>query len=215
VGFCLTKALIFDFDGTLVDSEQSIYQCFLNITTQLAPKRIEYATNILIGPPLRDTASEILGPEHQDLLDEFVRLFIIKHDEQVIQHTKPYPGVIEVLEELYIRNIPMALATNKRLIPTKKLIELFGWNNYFKYIECSDSESIFRNKDVMIKDLVSKNYLFHDSYFIGDTVNDGLSANRNKLHFIKASYGYGKNQDWNFVNIYNEIDKFTEILKII
>jgi phosphoglycolate phosphatase len=34
---------------------------------KLAPERMEYAKNILIGPPLRDTASEILGPEHQTI----------------------------------------------------------------------------------------------------------------------------------------------------
>jgi hypothetical protein len=38
VGFCLTQAFIFDFDGTLVDSEQAIYQCFQSITKQLAPE---------------------------------------------------------------------------------------------------------------------------------------------------------------------------------
>ena len=80
MGFCLTKAFIFDFDGTLVDSEQAIYQCFQSITKQLAPERIDYAKNILIGPPLRDTASEILGPDHQDSLDQFVQLFIGMHD---------------------------------------------------------------------------------------------------------------------------------------
>lgn len=79
MGFRLTKAFIFDFDGTLVNSEQAIYQCFQKITKQLVPNRVEYAKNILIGPPLRDTASEILGPEHQDSLDEFVQLFIKMH----------------------------------------------------------------------------------------------------------------------------------------
>ena len=70
------KIIIFDFDGTLVNSEQAIYQCFQSITKKLAPNRVEYAKNILIGPPLRDTASEILGHEHQDSLDEFVQLLL-------------------------------------------------------------------------------------------------------------------------------------------
>jgi phosphoglycolate phosphatase len=214
VGFFLTQAFIFDFDGTLVDSEQAIYQCFQSITKQLAPNRIEYAKNILIGPPLRDTASEILGPEHQDSLDEFVQLFIEMHDEQVIQHTQPYPDVIQVLKELHNQNIPMAVATNKRLAPTQKLMDHFAWNDYFQFIECSDSESIIRSKDVMIKDIVFKNQAFRGSYFVGDTVNDGLSANRNNLNFIKASYGYGRNQEWNHVNIYNEINELAQILKM-
>jgi phosphoglycolate phosphatase len=215
VGFCLTQAFIFDFDGTLVDSEKAIYQCFQSITKQLAPNRIEYAKNILIGPPLRDTASEILGPEHQDSLDEFVQLFIEMHDEQVIQHTQPYPDVIQVMKELHNQNIPMAVATNKRLAPTQKLMDHFGWSDYFQFIECSDSQNEMRNKDAMIQDIINQNISFQGSYFIGDTVNDGLSANLNHLPFIKACYGYGRDQDWSKVTTHQEIHQFIEILKLI
>jgi len=182
---------------------------------QLAPNRVEYAKNILIGPPLRDTASEILGPDHQDSLDEFVQLFIEMHDEQVIQHTQPYPYVNEVLKQLHTQNIPMAVATNKRLAPTQKIMDHFGWNDYFQCIECSDSENEMRNKDAMIQDIINWNELFHGSYFIGDTVNDGLSANLNKLLFIKAYYGYGRDQDWTKVITYQEIYQFIDILKLI
>ena len=211
----MTKAFIFDFDGTLVDSEQAIYQCFQKITKQLAPNRIEYAKNILIGPPLRDTASEILGPDHQDSLDEFVQLFIEMHDEQVIQYTQPYPDVIQVLKQLHNQNIPMAVATNKRLAPTQKLLDHFGWSDYFQMIECSDSQFEMRNKDAMIQDIINQNISFQGSYFIGDTVNDGLSANLNQLPFIKACYGYGRDQDWSKVTTYQEIHQFIEILKLI
>jgi phosphoglycolate phosphatase len=215
VGIHLTSAFIFDFDGTLVDSEQAIYQCFHKITKQLAPERIDYAKNILIGPPLRDTASEILGPDHQSSLDEFVQLFIAMHDEQVIQHTQPYPDVIQVLKQLYAKNIPMALATNKRLSPTQKLIDHFGWNDYFESIECSDSQNKIRNKYDMIQYIIDQNKFYYGSYFIGDTVNDGLSANLNKLRFIKACYGYGVHQDWSAVKIHKKINAITEILNLI
>ncbi len=211
----MTQAFIFDFDGTLVDSEQAIYQCFQSITKQLAPNRLQYAKNILIGPPLRDTASEILGPEHQDSLDEFVQLFIKMHDEQVIQHTQPYPDVIQVLKQLHAQNILMAIATNKRLAPTQKLLDHFRWNDYFLSIECSDSQSEMRNKDAMIQDIINQNPSFQGSYFIGDTVNDGLSANLNQLPFIKACYGYGRDQDWSKVTSYQEIHQLSEILKLI
>ena len=211
----LSKAIIFDFDGTLVDSEKAIYECFQRITKRIAPERESYAKNLLIGPPLRDTASEILGPENQDLLDEFVQSFITMHDEQVIRHSQPYPDVIQVLKKLHSKNIPMAVATNKRLAPTKKLIDHFGWNEYFLLIECSDSQPEMRNKDGMIQDIINQNQIFHSSYFVGDTVNDGLSANLNQLPFIKACYGYGRDQDWSKVTSFKEIHQFTEILELI
>jgi len=213
VGIRLTSAFIFDFDGTLVNSEKAIYQCFQSITKRLAPERIEYAKKILIGPPLRDAASEILGPDHQDLLDEFVQSFIAMHDEEVIQHTQAYPDVIEVLNELHAKNIAMAVATNKRLTPTKKLLDHFGWNAYFHYIECSDSEDKMRNKREMIKKILLDRS-FENAYLVGDTIGDALAAKKNQLRFIKAAYGYGKNEDWNKLNPYNVIEKFSDLRKL-
>jgi phosphoglycolate phosphatase len=208
-------AFIFDFDGTLVDSKQAIFQCFQSITKQLAPERLRFAKNILIGPPLRDTALEILGPEHEDSLDDFVELFITMHDEQVIQNTQPYPDVIQVLKQLYNKNIPMALATNKRFAPTQKLIDHFDWSHYFTSIQCSDNNPKIKDKNAMIQEINNQNQVFRGGYFIGDTVNDGLSANLNKLLFIKALYGYGKLQDWAKVNCYKEINKLSEIIELI
>ena len=215
MGKPLSKAIIFDFDGTLVDSEMAIYQCFQVITNNLAPERKDFAKNILIGPPLRDTASEILGPDHQDQLGEFVSKFIEMHDEQVIKHTQPYPDVIEILKELNSKKIYMAIATNKRQVPTIKLINYFGWQDYFIFIKCSDSECTIKNKDEMIQDILNAEYKFNEAIFIGDTVNDGLSANLNQLPFIKANYGYGRDQDWSTINIKKTISSFSEIRTLV
>ena len=209
----MSKAIIFDFDGTLVDSEITIYQCFQSITNYLAPERVNYAKNILIGPPLRDTASEILGPNYQVQLDEFVKLFIEMHDEHAIKNTHPYPDVSETLETLSSKEISMAVATNKRYAPTIKLINHFNWQKYFTSIECSDSHNQVRNKDEMIQEIL-KNNNFNKGLFVGDTLNDGLSANLNQLPFILASYGYGRNQDWSSVNVYRTINSLAEICKL-
>lgn len=206
----MSKAIIFDFDGTLVNSEIAIYQCFQSITNYLAPERVDYAKNILIGPPLRDTASEILGPNHQSQLDEFVKLFIEMHDEHAIKNTQPYSYVIETLKKFNSKGISMAVATNKRYAPTLKLINHFNWQGYFASIECSDSQSKIRNKDEMIQEIL-KNNKFNNAFFVGDTVNDGLSANLNQLKFIRANYGYGKDQDWSNITINKSINGFEEL----
>ena len=211
----MSKAIIFDFDGTLVDSENSIYECFQSITKLIAPERESFAKNILIGPPLRETASEILGFDYKNKLDKFVNLFIEMHDENAMKHTKPYPDVTNILHTLYKKKVSMAVATNKREAPTIKLIDHFGWKDYFKFTECSDSEPQTRNKDEMIQDILKHDNAFYKAIFIGDTVNDGLSANLSQLKFIKATYGYGKNQDWSKVNVHIAINKFSEILKLI
>ena len=67
----------------------------------------------------------------------------------------------------------------------------------------------------MIQDIINQNEVFYGSYFFGDTVNDGLSANLNQLPFIKASYGYGQNQDWSKVLMHQELNQLSEILDLI
>ena len=215
MGLCLTQAFIFDFDGTLVNSEQAIYECFQAITKKLAPERIEYARNTLIGPPLHDTASEILGKDYQNKIEEFKKLFIEMHDNQIIFHVQPYPFVSEVLRELYDQNIPMAIATNKRKAPTIKLINHFGWNNYFKIIQCSNGPKKNKSKYEMIQDILDKFSEFNQSCLVGDTVNDGLAANNHNIPFVKASYGYGKNQDWSKIKKIKTINSFNQIKSLI
>ena len=211
----MKNSIIFDFDGTLVDSENSIYQCFQNITNYIAPERISYAKNVLIGPPLRDTASKILGPNHQNQLDEFVKLFIEMHDEHAIDNTNPYPGANKILQHLSSMSIPMAIATNKRQAPTIKLIEHFGWSSFFELIECSDTQPDLRDKFKMIQDIKNSNDWFENAYFVGDTVNDGNSANQHNLKFVRALYGYGSNQDWSSVDINRDIKTASDLKWLI
>ncbi len=63
----------------------------------------------------------------------------------------------------------------------------------------------------MIQEIL-KNNNFSKAFFVGDTVNDGLSANLNQLPFILARYGYGRDQDWSSIKIYKEIEKIDELI---
>ena len=210
----MSKAWIFDFDGTLVHSEAAITQCFQRITQKLAPHRLDVAKNVLIGPPLRQTLAEILGDPEHPLIDEFVSAFIEMHDDDVLNHTTPYPSAHETLTHLYNQGQKMAIATNKRLAPTIKILEHLHWEQFFTSVECSDSEAVMRDKPQMIEGIIQKDNDFKGAYFVGDTVGDGLSANSSKLAFIKASYGYGKTEDWGIIKIYKSIDALNELLVI-
>jgi phosphoglycolate phosphatase len=108
----------------------------------------------------------------------------------------------------------MAIATNKRLAPTIKILEHLHWEQFFTSVECSDSEAVIRDKLQMIKTIVEKDVSFKNAYFVGDTVGDGLSANSSKLTFIKASYGYGRTEDWGIIKIFKSIDALHELLVI-
>jgi len=208
----MSKAWIFDFDGTLVHSEAAITQCFQRITQKLAPHRLDIAKHVLIGPPLRQTVGEILGDQGHPLIDEFVSAFIEMHDDDVLNHTTPYPSAHETLTRLYNQGQKMAIATNKRLAPTIKILQHFSWEQFFLMVKCSDSEAVIRDKHQMIQAIQKQDSDFKNAYFVGDTVGDGLSANSSNTPFVKASYGYGKKQDWSGVAIHKNINNLDELL---
>jgi phosphoglycolate phosphatase len=210
----MEQSWIFDFDGTLVHSEAAITQCFQSITKKLAPHRLDVAKHVLIGPPLRQTVAEILGDPEHSLIDEFVNAFIQMHDDDVLNHTIPYPAVHETLAKLHQEGQKMALATNKRLAPTMKIIQHFNWGKFFIFVECSDSEAVMRDKNQMIKAILKKDSDFNGANFVGDTVGDGLSANISNIPFIMATYGYGSGQNWKGVAIHEKINSIKELISI-
>jgi phosphoglycolate phosphatase len=208
----MSKCWIFDFDGTLVDSEKHVRETFIKITKEIAPERINFAEKVLIGPPLEETAKEILGNLQNKYLKIFTENFIKIHDDEILKNTIPYAYSKQVLEELFKIGDKIAIATNKRKKPTNKIINHFGWNEFFLNIECSDSETKPRNKSEMIEDLFTKDIDFKKAFFVGDTLGDASAAASKNLRFIKANYGYGRNQDWRLFKIHKEIKKIEDLI---
>ena len=211
----MNNCWIFDFDGTLVDSEKHVRKTFLKITKDIAPEREDFAVKVVIGPPLEETAKEILGESNIKFLKKFTTNFTKMHDHEILNNTKPYCNSQQILKKLFKMGHKMAIATNKRKVPTIKLINHLGWNEFFLNIECSDSEKKIRSKIEMIEDLFKKDVDFKKALFVGDTIGDASAATKKNLKFIKANYGYGINQDWDNINIFQSIDKIEHILRYI
>lgn len=212
----MKKIWVFDFDGTLVDSEYAIKQCFIDVMEQLLPSRTNHAKNAVIGPPLQQTAEIILGQEHTHLADKFVDEFKSVYDNKGVFHTPMYENASEVLQQLFSRGDTLTIATNKRGIPTRKLLHHLDWTHYFDTVACLDDlNDPTLGKIRLVQDLQNK-YQSHPSlwFFVGDTLGDGKVAQHSNIPFVRAIYGYGKSDDWNQVPIYKTIDALTDLLHI-
>ena len=208
------KLWIFDFDGTLVDSEVAIKHCYLKVTEKLLPERINFVKNILIGPTLEETTRTILTNKNLYLKNQFMKEFQSQYDSEMVLETPIYSNVSEVLENLKSNGDSLSVLTNKRSIPTHKLINYYKWNDLFDWVACMDEYPDLKNKSELLKeqDIPKKNY--SKILLVGDTVNDGITAEKNEIDFIKVNYGYGREQNWQGIKIFKSIDNFHELLLI-
>ena len=207
----MARLWLFDFDGTLVDSEPTIKKCYVKVTEKLMPSRVNFAKNILIGPTLLETAILILNNKNKDLVTEFIELFTQEYDQKILLETKPYRYATEVLRYLKNKNDEIFIATNKRGVPTRKLVNFFGWDPLFDWIGCMDEFKEYKNKSELVKNKVKNKERYEKVYFVGDTINDGITAKENNISFIFAEYGYGEKQNWSEISITNTISSLKDI----
>jgi len=187
--------VIFDLDGTLIDSAPSILECF-----RLTFVSVNYPLSVtldqsLIGPPLRE-AIKLLSNEQDSLkLDRLVGEFKNQYDSGVCNLAPAYQGVEELLKNLKKTNKRVFIVTNKRHNPTIKIINRLGWSNLIQDTYTVDYPSIdLKKKSLVIQQLILDYSLGKaETCYVGDRLDDYDAARANSLKFIHASWGYGAN----------------------
>jgi phosphoglycolate phosphatase len=188
-----TSHIIFDLDGTLIDSAPSILGAFKQVLKQFSYAPIRPLNSDLIGPPLRQTLQEVSGESDPEKLTLLVDAFKRSYDNEAYALSKSYPGIVEMLENLALAGMYLYIATNKRRVPTKKIIDFFEWGKYFKTIYAIDRViPAYSNKAHMLQSMMADLSLQSaDCIYIGDRLEDSDAANASELRFIYVSWGYG------------------------
>ena len=210
----MARLWLFDFDGTLVDSEKAIKACYLKVGQELVPDRCNYIEKMVIGPTLDESTKKILTNKRLNLVGVFKEKFQALYDDLMILKTPQYENVEETLTKIYNLGDKLCIVTNKRSNPTNKLINYYGWNYLFDWVACIDDFPEVSNKSELISIKNINKNSFENIYFVGDTCADGKAAEFHNIPFIKANYGYGSNENWKKIRVYKKINNFIEILNI-
>ena len=131
------KLFLFDFDGTLIDSDPMIEQVFKILYQKYKSQETISKAKLLTfsGPPIRETlAKEFPLVNQEDIFNEFLTL----SNKYNATHVKPYPGVVEFLEYIKEKNISTALITSKGKKPTMQLLEILNLKHYLDFVVTSD-----------------------------------------------------------------------------
>lgn len=189
--------IIFDLDGTLVDSAPSILSSLKNVFANANLTACRPLSPDLIGPPLEDIVQTLLLPKDKYYKEALVSAFKKEYDNAGYKLTRIYQGVPAMLKSLTEDGIPLVLATNKRIIPTSQILAQFGWMVYFKGVFALDSFTppLLQKADMLIK--LSETLNGQSCIYVGDRVEDAQAAQAAKLPFVMASWGYGDSMNAN------------------
>ena len=194
------KCVIFDLDGTLINSGPDLLNSLNYVLTQNNLNRID---KNVIGNLVGGGAEAMIrkGYTHLNaILDEkkipsLVNLFIDHYYKNCTRETTLYDGVLDILKFLNEKTY-ICLCTNKKQFLAEKILEEFEVNNFFNYILGSDGKTPLKPEIEMPKKCLDKFQLLADQVvFVGDSENDILPAKRLGMFSVHVTYGYGKLQE--------------------
>lgn len=194
----------FDLDGTIIASKQSVMASMIASLRNLGIDEKKISS---VGPSLNEMILA-LGMENLSDAQKIREEFIYQYDKNFCLDTKLYPNIESTLQKLLDENNFLTLVTNKRTIPTMKILKKFNIDSFFSRIICIDTSNKLRTKPQILKSLYLPEV---KNYYIGDLDGDYIAAKDAGYQFLYASWGYGDITDVISLNSPNEILKYLSL----
>jgi len=179
--------VLFDLDGTLIDTVELIRVSFRASTEQVLGEAIsDEITMANVGQPLL-TQFRDMAPDHADELLRAYREFNIEHHDDL---AKSYPGTVEVLTELAARGVTMGVVTSKGTQAAMRGLKLFGLEDFFRVIVTADDVHIHKPDPYPLRFAASAlGVQLEYCVYVGDSPHDMQSAISGNAIAVAALWG--------------------------
>ncbi len=213
------KLLIFDADGTLIDSENDVFSSFnyilkRNLNIEITKKQFEE----MAGLPLEHIFKSVLPEDKKNLNLEFTKQFRKYYidEKHFLDTTILFLGVKETIQELKKQGFIMTIASSKPKRALDYMVNFFDFKEFDMVI--GTGESTFKHKpnpeviEYILNELEIKR---EDAVIIGDSQADILAAKNANIDSISLTYGYDTRENLLKCEPKYIIDDFRDIINIV
>lgn len=190
------KCVIFDLDGTLVDTAPDLLDTLNAIFGRLGRRPIHlHEIRKIIGRGARHMirrGSELTG----DVLDEnsvetLFQAYLAHYEQNISNKSRPFDGAVELLDNLQTRCIPMAVCTNKLEKLSVRLLKNLGLHHYFVAVIGGDTLNVMKPNPKTVHAILEPLRIDpQDSLFVGDSETDLKTARAAGTAVALVDYGY-------------------------
>src|SRR5215813_13264732 len=211
------RALIFDLDGTLIDSKLDLIHSVNAMLTEMDRDRLGdevISSYIGHGAPLL-VSRALGGVAKEDELTRGLAYFLDYYEEHKLDNTCLYPGTAETLAKLSEQKIAMAVLTNKPVKISVRILEALGVAKNFQAIYGGNSFETKKPDPLGAKTILDE---FHvkasDAMMIGDSEVDIETARNADMIATAVNYGFGiHDRAQHPADIY--LDRMNDLLEVV
>ena len=194
------KMVIFDLDGTLVDTAPDLINSanFALRDTISNPINIEESRKIIGKGGKYLIEKSLLSRNIQlpdDKINQLTLAFLEYYKNNIYQDSKPFSNMIETLNMLKENDINIAICTNKPEKLTKILLSKMGLLDYFSNIVAGDTLAKMKPDPLPLLTLIKeKNIKKSNAIMVGDSENDIIAAKLAGIKVIGVTFGYSETE---------------------
>lgn len=192
----LPNAIVWDLDGTLIDSAPDICRALNSVLADAGLEtQQEQAVRTMIGngvPKLVERGFEAVGrPLSASELDVMVGQFMAHYSANPTAHTRMYPGVAETLEKLAAAGVKQGLCTNKPEAVTRSILHQLNIDQYFSAVVGGDTTDARKPDPKPLQVCIdAMGATVGGTIMIGDSAVDAGSARALRVPIGLVAHGY-------------------------
>lgn len=214
LNFLEKTKLLFDLDGTIIDSSRGIYASLNYAIKEMNRSPLPQKTlKTFIGPPLMESFLNIgmSEDEAKEAIDHYRTLY----KEKGMYQVTPYQGIEKVLTQL-AEKYELFIATSKPEFFAVKIMNHLDYMKFFNGIYGADLKGVRSDKKGVIHDALKAEKIGDLStvVMIGDRAHDITGAKENGIDSIGVLYGFGEKKELIEAGAQKIISKPTDLLDI-